>query len=209
MCQSFKTLHFSLIILFPLYFLVFCFKTLCFSLAKFPHLICFLTISLCFATILSASPSKLYVDRPEVILGLCCFHDFTFIPKFGLKKLSPVACEAPSPFLQHNFFQKAESCLGRARPRWPPMSAWRLPPVACEVRRNASWGVGCSGRAPISKAKICLCDGAAGLEDIGRIVGPMLALHPKIGARLAILWLPSTLAILGPCGVILGHVGCA
>ena len=58
-----------------------------------------------------------YVDSPEVILGLCCVHEFTFIPKICLKKLSPAACEAPIPFLQHHFSEKAESCLGRAHPR--------------------------------------------------------------------------------------------
>ena len=48
------------------------------------------------------------VDPPEVILGLCFFHDFTFIPGFCLKKLSPVACEAPTPFLQRHFFEKVD-----------------------------------------------------------------------------------------------------
>ena len=58
-----------------------------------------------------------YVDPPEVILELCGFHEFIFIPKFCLKKLSPVACEALIPFLQHHFSEKAESCWGRAHPR--------------------------------------------------------------------------------------------
>ena len=31
-----------------------------------------------------------YVDPLEVILGLCCVHDFPFIPKICLKKLSPM-----------------------------------------------------------------------------------------------------------------------
>ena len=44
---------------------------------------------------------------PRGDFGLCCFYDFTRIPKFCLKKLPPVACEAPGPFLQHHFSQKA------------------------------------------------------------------------------------------------------
>ena len=54
-----------------------------------------------------------HVDPPEVILGLCCVHEFTFIPKFCLKKLSPVACEAPIPFVQRHVSEKVESCWGR------------------------------------------------------------------------------------------------
>ena len=46
------------------------------------------------------SPILGYVDPPEVIFELCCFHEFTFIPKFCLK----------APFLQHHFSEKAESC---------------------------------------------------------------------------------------------------
>ena len=68
-----------------------------------------------------------YVDSPEVILGLCCVHEFTFIPKICLKKLSPAACEAPIPFLQHHFSEKAESCLGRAHPRWAPEGSRQWP----------------------------------------------------------------------------------
>ena len=35
----------------------------------------------------------------------------------------------------------------------PPMSAWRLPPVACEVPGNAAEGVGGATRSPLSKAR--------------------------------------------------------
>ena len=54
----------------------------------------------------------------EVLLGLCwliwalCWG----LELCWLKKLSPVACEAPTPFLQHHFSEKAESCLGFDRP---------------------------------------------------------------------------------------------
>ena len=54
---------------------------------------------------------------PEVIWGYVVFMASPSFPKFCLKKLSPVACEAPTPFLQHHFSEKAESCWGRARPR--------------------------------------------------------------------------------------------
>ena len=81
--------------------------------------------------------------------GAILFHEFTFIPKFCLKKLSPVACEAPTPFVQHHVSEKAESCLWGVH----PMSAWRLLLVACEVPGNASQGVGGSARSPLSKAR--------------------------------------------------------
>ena len=51
---------------------------------------------------------------PEVILGYVVFMTSPSFPKFCLKKLSPVACEAPAPFLQHYFSEKAESCRGLA-----------------------------------------------------------------------------------------------
>ena len=57
----------------------------------------------------------------------CCFNVFTSFPKFCLKKLPPVACKTPTPFLLHHFSQKPESCVGRAHhrgarkssPQWP------------------------------------------------------------------------------------------
>ena len=54
---------------------------------------------------------------PEVILGYVVFMTSPSFSEFCLKKLSPVACEAPAPFLQHHFSQKVESCLERAHPR--------------------------------------------------------------------------------------------
>ena len=47
--------------------------------------------------------------------------------KFCLKKLSPVACEAPTPSLQRHFSEKAESCRGRAHPRWGPEGSHQWP----------------------------------------------------------------------------------
>ena len=88
---------------------------------------------------------------PRGDLEPCCFHDFTSFPKFCLKKLSPVACEASTPFLQHYFSEKAESCWGRVQD-------WRLPPVACEVPGNASRGSeegsAAPGGFPVAEAKV-------------------------------------------------------
>ena len=53
----------------------------------------------------------------EVIWGYVVFMTSPSVPKFCLKALSPVACEAPTPFLQRYFSEKAESCWGRAHPR--------------------------------------------------------------------------------------------
>ena len=53
----------------------------------------------------------------EVIWGYVVFMTSPSVPKFCLKTLSPVACEAPTPFLQRYFSEKAESCWGRAHPR--------------------------------------------------------------------------------------------
>ena len=64
---------------------------------------------------------------PEVILGYVVFMTSPSFPKFCLKKLSPVACEAPAPFLQHYFSEKAESCRGRAHPRWAPEGSRQWP----------------------------------------------------------------------------------
>ena len=45
--------------------------------------------------------------------GLCCFHDFTFIPKFCLKKLPPVACES------HGCMVLSTICWSLSSPQWP------------------------------------------------------------------------------------------
>ena len=64
---------------------------------------------------------------PEVIWGYVVFMTSPSFPKFCLKRLSPVACEAPTSFLQHYFFEKAESCWGRAHPRWAPEGSHQWP----------------------------------------------------------------------------------
>ena len=79
-----------------------------------------------------------YVDPPEVILEPCCFHEFIFIPKFCLKKLFPVACEAPTPFLHHHFSEKVEPCLERAHPRWAPEGSHQWP---ARGQRPYNWSI--------------------------------------------------------------------
>ena len=64
---------------------------------------------------------------PEVIWGYVVFMTSLAFLKFCLKRLSPVACEAPTSFLQHYFFEKAESCWGRAHPRWAPEGSHQWP----------------------------------------------------------------------------------
>ena len=63
---------------------------------------------------------RVRLDRrvpPEVTWGYVVFMTSPSFQKFCLKTLSPVACEAPTPFLQRYFSEKAESCWGRAHPR--------------------------------------------------------------------------------------------
>ena len=70
------------------------------------------------------------------------------IPKFCLKTPSPVACEAPTPFLQHHFSEKAESCPGRAHPRWAPEGSHQWP-----ARFQEKPPEGSAVAAAISKAR--------------------------------------------------------
>ena len=88
-------------------------------------------------------------------LGLCCVHEFTFIPQICLKKLSPVACEAPIPFLQHHFSEKAESCLGRAHPRWAPEGSRQWPARFQEtLPEGRKRGSEAPGGFPVAEATI-------------------------------------------------------
>ena len=64
---------------------------------------------------------------PEVIWGYVVFMTSPSFLKFCLKKLSPVACEAPTSFLQHYFSEKVESCWERAHPRWAPEGSHQWP----------------------------------------------------------------------------------
>ena len=58
-------------------------------------------------------------------------------------------------------------CLFLSSPQWPASFTFRsflLPPVACESQVPPIEGVGGTAWSPISKAKICLSDGAAGFK---------------------------------------------
>ena len=100
---------------------------------------------------------------PEVILELCCLHEFTCIPQFCLEKLSPGGLRGTHSIFATPLLWKSWILPGTGT---PPMSAWRLSPVACEVPGNASRGSeegsAASARPPIRKAKTCFSDGAAG-----------------------------------------------
>ena len=102
-----------------------------------------------------------HVDPSEVILGLRCVHEFTFIPKFCLEKLSPVACEAPTPLCNTISLKKLNpawdghtpdkrlkaptSGLRGSRKRFParsPLAKLGLlqrhsPPVTCEFHASS------------------------------------------------------------------------
>ena len=87
---------------------------------------------------------------PEVILGYVVFMTSPSFPKFCLKKLSPVACKAPTSFLQHHFSEKAESCWGRAHPWWAPEGSHQWPARFQETlpegrKRGSAAPGGCPG----------------------------------------------------------------
>ena len=87
---------------------------------------------------------------PEVILGYVVFMTSPSFPKFCLKKLSPVACEAATSFLQHHFSEKAESCWGRAHPSWAPEGSHQWPARFQETlpegrKRGSAAPGGCPG----------------------------------------------------------------
>ena len=130
------------------------------------------------------------VYPPEVILELCCVHDFTFIPKFCLKKLSPVACEATTPLVQRHFSEKAESCLGGAHPRcaaegsrqWPARCQETLPKGSKFAHLEQCWGYG-KRHSLILSPKPCSCLGRALQKCL--LNRSMLA---YLGAMLGLCW---------------------
>ena len=87
---------------------------------------------------------------PEVILGYVVCMTSPSFPKFCLKKLSPVACEAPTPFLQHYFFEKLESCWGRAHPRGAPEGSHQWPARFQGTRERSA----VRGGFPVAEATI-------------------------------------------------------
>ena len=92
---------------------------------------------------------------PRGDFGLCCFHDFTFIPKILLEKALPSGLRSTRSIFATLFVWKSWILPGTGA---PPMSAWRLPPVACEVPGNASRGLekrsAVQGGFPVAEAKV-------------------------------------------------------
>ena len=148
------------------------------------------------------------VYPPEVILELCCVHDFTFIPKFRFTKLSPVACEATTSSVQHHFPEKAESCLGGAHPQcaaegsrqWPARCQKTLPKGPKFAHLEQCWGYG-KRHSLILFPKPCSCLGRAFQKcPLNR---SMLA---YLGAMLGLSWLIVG-AMFAHLGAMLEYVG--
>ena len=95
------------------------------------------------------------LGAPRGDFGLCCFHDFTFIPKILLEKALPSGLRSTRSIFATLFLWKSWILPGTGA---PPMSAWRLPPVACEVPGNASRGLekrsAVQGGFPVAEAKV-------------------------------------------------------
>ena len=92
---------------------------------------------------------------PEVIWGYVAFMTSPLFPKFCLKTLSPVACEAPAPFLQRYFSEKAESCWGRAHPRGAPEGSHQWPARFQEtLPEGRKGGSEAPGAFPVAEATI-------------------------------------------------------
>ena len=96
---------------------------------------------------------------PRGDLGLCwgyvVFMTSPSFPKFCLKKLSPVACEAPTPFSQHHFSEKPESCWGRAHPRGAPEGSHQWPARFQEtLPEGRKGGSEAPGGFPVAEATI-------------------------------------------------------
>ena len=72
--------------------------------------LCWPIFALCWA-ILGAMLDLRVTTRGD--FGLCCFHNVAFIPKFCLKKLSPVACES------HDCIVLSTVCLSLSSRQWP------------------------------------------------------------------------------------------
>ena len=108
--------------------------------------------------------------------GLCCFHDFTFIPKVGLEKAFPSGLQGTHSIFATLFLWKSWILPGTGTPL---MSAWRLPPVACEVPGSASRGVGGSGRPPLSKARFASATAQPDFKACGRVPPTCQVVWPR------------------------------
>ena len=74
---------------------------------------------------------------PQGVFGLCCFHGFTFIPKILLEKALPSGLRGTRSMFATPFLWKSWILLGTGT---PPMSAWRLPPVAARFQETLPEG---------------------------------------------------------------------
>ena len=121
-------------------------------------------LGLCWGYVATSWPASCWamlwamLDRrapPEVILGYVVFMTSPSFPKFCLKKLSPVACKAPTSFLQHHFSEKAESCWGRAHPWWEPEGSHQWPARFQEtLPEGRKRGSAAPGGCPVAEATI-------------------------------------------------------
>ena len=111
-----------------------------------------------------------YIDRPEIILGLCYFHNFILTPKFCLKKLSPMAYEVPFPFLQCNFSQKVEVYLERAHPRQAPEGSHQWPARFQETLFEGSM---VPPGPPLTKVRFACATAQPDLKAFGQIRRPL------------------------------------
>ena len=109
-------------------------------------------------------PAAVYVGAMlahlEAMLGLCwpprrwfwgyvVFMSSPSFPKFAWKSSPQWPARHPfhfaTPFLWKSWILPGTGA--------PPIDAWRLPPVACEVPGNAAEGVDGAARSPLSKAR--------------------------------------------------------
>ena len=131
------------------------------------------------------SPGQVYVGRSWGYVGVCWGHvhpswgylgAWLTLRRWFWAKLfswlhlhSQILLEkAPASGLRVSCLDSlSKICLFLSSPQWPASFTFRsflLPPVACESQVPPIEGVGGTAWSPISKAKICLSDGAAGFK---------------------------------------------
>ena len=133
------------------------------------------------------SPGQVYVGRSWGYVGVCWGHvhpswgylgAWLTLRRWFWAKLfswlhlhSQILLEkAPASGLRVSCLDSlSKICLFLSSPQWPASFTFRsflLPPVACESQVPPIEGVGGTAWSPISKAKICLSDGAAGFKGL-------------------------------------------
>ena len=131
------------------------------------------------------SPGQVYVGRSWGYVGVCWGHvhpswgylgAWLTLRRWFWAKLfswlhlhSQILLEkAPASGLRVSCLDSlSKICLFLSSPQWPASFTFRsflLPPVACESQVPPIEEVGGTAWSPISKAKICLSDGAAGFK---------------------------------------------